>query len=68
MAKDIVTNKELYVAIMDIHKKIDDVVDKRIVPLELWQSNIVGKLSVLTIAIGVGFNLAIEWFRGRIKS
>lgn len=34
MAYDIVTNKDLYTEIIKIHEKIDQVVEKRITPLE----------------------------------
>ena len=62
---DIVTNKALYEAIMDIHKKIDEVVDKRIGPLErtvdkLWLYASIGG----TIA-GFIMTMSLDWVKGK---
>lgn len=61
--KDIVTNQQLYTAIMGVHEKIDTVVEKRITPLEMWRANITGQFAIITIAIGLGINLAFDWIK-----
>ena len=66
--KDTVSNKELYTAIMDVHKKIDDVVEKRIAPLEVWRANITGQFAVITVAVGLGINFAFDWIKDKLKS
>ena len=63
--KDTVSNQQLYTAIMDVHKKIDDVVEKRITPLEIWKANITGQFAVITIALGLGVNLAFDWIKSK---
>ena len=58
--KDTVTNQTLYAEILKIHEKIDEVVDKRITPLEravdrLWfYASFAGMVAslILTAALG----------------
>ena len=63
--KDSVTNNQLYVAIMDIHKKIDDVVDKRITPLELWRAEIMGKITIVMGVLIVTLNFLTDWVKAK---
>ena len=65
--KDSVSNKQLYEAIMDVHKKIDEVVDNRVVPLEKWQSKIMGQIAIVGTVSILGVNLIIDWLREKIK-
>lgn len=65
--KDSVTNKQLYEAIMEVHKKIDEIVNNRVVPLEKWQSRIIGQIGAITFIFGIGINLIIEWIREKIN-
>ena len=65
--KDSVSNKQLYEAIMDVHKKIDEVVDNRVVPLERWQSKIMGQFAIISTVSILGVNLIIDWLREKIK-
>ena len=65
--KDSVSNKQLYEAIMDVHKKIDEVVDNRVVPLERWQSKIMGQFAIISTVSILGVNLIIDWIREKIK-
>lgn len=65
--KDSVSNKQLYEAIMDVHKKIDEVVDKRIAPLERWQSKVMGQFTIIgTVAIFT-VNMVIDWIQEKLK-
>lgn len=66
MAKDTVTNQTLYTEIIKIHEKIDDVVDKRITPLErtvdrLWSYALLGG----TIA-GLIVTATIDWVKEKL--
>lgn len=63
MTKDTVTNQQLYQAILDVHKKIDEVVEKRITPLELWKSEIMGKIAVVGAVLIFTVNLLFEYVR-----
>lgn len=64
---DSVSNRQLYEAIMEVHRKIDEVVDNRVVPLERWQSKLMGQIAVIgTIAV-FGVNLLVDWIREKIK-
>lgn len=67
MSKDIVTNKQLYDAIRDIEKKIDEVVEKRITPLEVWRGSITAQLAVFgTIAL-IAINIVIDYIKDLFK-
>lgn len=79
MAKDSVSNEQLYKAIMEVqmdvggkvdklHERINNVVENRITPLEVWRANITGQFAVLTVAIGLGVNLAFDWIKNKFKS
>lgn len=66
MAKDTVTNQQLYGAIMDVHKKIDEVVEKRITPLEVWRAEIMGKIAVIIGVINLGVAISFDWIKKNI--
>ena len=63
MAKDTVSNRQLYDAILDVHKTIDEVVEKRITPLEVWRANITGQFAMVTVAVGIGINFLFDWVK-----
>ncbi len=65
--KDYVSNKQLYDAIMDVHRKMDEVVDSRIVPLEKWQSQVMGQLAIIGAVFVIASNVLIDWVRERLK-
>jgi len=65
--KDSVSNRQLYDAIMDVHKKIDEVVDNRVVPLEKWQSKLMGQIAVFGSLAIIGIDLAVQWIREKVK-
>ena len=48
-----------------LHNRINDVVEKRITPLELWRENIVGKITILTGFIAVGFSFLSLWVKDK---
>ena len=66
MAKDVVTNSQLYDAIMNIHEKIDEIVEKRITPLELWKAEIMGKMAILVSILVVGLTFITDWVKEKI--
>jgi hypothetical protein len=63
--KDAVTNKDLYSAILDIHKKIDEIVEKRITPLEIWKAEIMGKITFLMAILAFAFNVVVDWLKAK---
>lgn len=73
MAKN---NDQLYAAIMGVqnevggkidilHNRINDVVEKRITPLEIWKSEITGKLTLLMAVFAFGFSFITEWIKSK---
>ena len=77
--KDSVTNAELYKAIMGVqtevsgkidtlHTRMNNVIENRITPLEVWRANITGQFAIITIAIGLGINLAFDWVKEKFKA
>lgn len=76
--KDTVSNKELYSAIMNVQKDMNDkldslhlrmnnVIENRITPLEVWRANVTGQIAIFTLAIGFGVNLLFDWAKSKIK-
>lgn len=76
MAKN---NDQLYAAIMGVqsdvggkidalHTRMNNVIENRITPLEVWKANVTGQLAVFTIAIGLGINLAFDWVKSKFKN
>lgn len=67
MSKDSISNRQLYDAILDtresLHKRINEVVDTRITPLEVWKANLMGKLAVIVGIAILGINFIIEWVK-----
>ena len=64
---DSVSNKQLYEAIMEVHKKIDEIVEKRISPLEMWKSELMGKLAVIGLILTFGINIAFDWIKEKFR-
>lgn len=76
--KDSVSNKELYTAIMGVqtevsgkidalHTRMNNVIENRITPLEVWRANITGQFAVITLALGIGVNLFFDWIKEKFK-
>jgi len=65
--RDIVTNRQLYEAIQNIERKIDEIVKERITPLEVWRGEIMGKLAVFGSVFILGANLFIDWLKERFR-
>lgn len=63
--KDSVTNKDLYTEILKIHEKIDEVVTKRITPLEIWKAELAGRIAVMTAVFAFGFSIITEWIKNK---
>lgn len=66
MTKDSVTNQQLYSAIMDVHKKIDEVVEKRITPLEVWKAEIMGRIAVIIGIINLAIAVSFDWIKKQV--
>lgn len=75
--KDNVSNKDLYTAILGVqtevsskidilHTRINNVVENRITPLEIWRANIIGQFTVITLAFGIVVNLMFDWIRSKL--
>lgn len=64
--KDTVSNQQLYEAIMNVHQKIDEVVDQRIVPLERWQSRIMGQVATIMFVVTLSINIFIEYIKDKV--
>lgn len=65
MAKDTVTTKQLYDAIMGIHEKMDRIVEGRIRPLEVWKAELTGKLAMVGAVFVVVSNIAVQWVKDK---
>ena len=78
MQKDTVTNEQLYRAIMGVqtdvgskvdalHIRMNNVIENRITPLEVWRANITGQFAMITVAVGLGINFLFDWIKERFK-
>lgn len=47
-------------------KKMGDEFHKRINIIELWQANSLGKLTIISVAIGVGISVLVGWISGKL--
>ena len=63
--KDSVTNQTLYTEILKIHEKIDELVTKRITPLEIWKAELAGKIAVMTAVFAFGFSFISLWVKDK---
>lgn len=60
------SNQQLYEAIMNVHQKIDEVVDQRIVPLERWQSRVMGQVATILFVITITINIFVEYIKEKV--
>lgn len=58
-----VTNRELFEAILDIRDKMDEIVDKRISPLEKAVDKMGVYFSIAITALGVIISLSVAWIK-----
>ena len=61
-----VTNKDLYTEIMKIHEKIDEVVDKRITPLERTVDKLWLYASIAGTIAGLVFTGIFDWVKDKL--
>lgn len=66
MVRDIVTNQILYTEILKIHEKIDEVVDKRITPLERMVDKLWLYASIGGTIAGLIFTGIFDWVRDKL--
>ncbi len=65
MAKDTVTNQTLYTEILKIHEKIDEVVDKRITPLERTMDRLWMYASFFGTIAGLLVTGVFDWIKSK---
>ena len=75
-SKDTVSNEQLYTAIMGVqadvgdkidklHTRMNNVIENRITPLEVWKANLMGQIAIITLGLGFVINFATEWVKNK---
>ena len=65
-----ITNRDIYDAINDFRREVNESFEKRDVKIDAntsWRHQITGKLTILFIFIGAGINLLLDWIQRKFN-